>query len=144
MTSLEVPMRELAALTTRLAPRYRLQSDAPDTHAAMLDALETDGILTVWNGASGRTIYGVAEANYAFRAWHDSLHARYMRTFSVEDEYHIADIQAAQSGKLGRWIYADAAGQIAHYEAYGDFPVDQRGYVAAFIESESRALARRW
>ncbi len=40
--------------------------------------------------------------------------------------------------------YADVAGQIAYYERYGDFPVDQRGYVSAFIESEQRALAWRW
>lgn len=145
MPRAEVPSRELAALAVRLAPvRFNLQSSAPDTHPAMLAALERDGVLTIWNGASTRTIYGGAEGNYAFRAWHDSLHARHFRTFGIADEYAIADIQAAQAGKLGKWLYADVAGQIAYYEAYGAFPDDQRGYVSAFIESEQRALARRW
>ena len=28
----------------------------------------------IWPGASERTIYGAPEVNWAFRAWHDSVH----------------------------------------------------------------------
>lgn len=139
---LEIPSNDLARLTHRLAPtRYQASAVAPDDYVTLQTRTEHDGILTVWNGASTEAIYGPA-GNVAFRAWHDSLHLRHTLTFSASDEYHVADIQAAQSGRLGRYIYADTAGQVAYYERWGRFPTRQIAYVLAFLTNQESALAR--
>jgi hypothetical protein len=124
-----------------LAPAYRTAADAPDEYVALQTRTAADGILTVWNGASESAIYGAA-GNLAFRAWHDSIHVGRALTFAPDDEYRVADIQARQSGRLARFIYADTAGQVAYFVQWGRFPVNQREYVRAFLASESAALAR--
>lgn len=139
---LEIPTHDLARLAHRLAPaQYRTAVVAPDDYVTLQTQTAADGVLTVWNGASESAIYG-REGNLAFRAWHDSIHVARSLSFDAADEYRVAERQAAQSGRLARFVWADTAGQVAYYARWGRFPTNQREYVRAFLASESQALAR--
>lgn len=147
MTLLRLPTDTLARVALQHAPpRFTIADDAPQTWAELQRRTLADGRLTVWSGASEGTIYGSPAGNYAFRAWHDSLHLARGLDFSPASDYAIADVHAKcmPDKDSAMAVYADVAGQTAYYARWGEFPVNQQAFVLAFVQNQARALERRW
>ncbi|NCT81898.1 MAG: hypothetical protein GXC94_02030 [Comamonadaceae bacterium] len=119
---------------------YWPADDAPGTYPALMaeiaDCLKTRRAMRVWSGGSDSTVYGSAEANYAFRYLHDLGHYIHGLTFSYAHEVELARIQAAQVAQafgkdsLELLVYrADTEGQSTFNDAYGAFPEDQARFV---------------
>lgn len=90
------------------------------------------GIMTVWDGASDRTIWRDARVNHAFRAWHDDCHIRAGVGFTLVGEraaceLQIRELMAAhpQAHAMAAIIRAEVIGQAEYFAATGSFPEDQ-------------------
>lgn len=106
--------------------------------------------MPVYNGASERTIYSCDQVNFAFRAWHDSLHLLFDKSFSCDDELCIAakhrdlvtafGIMRGYPGKeiteAADLIYADVAGQVLYYAKYGEYVTDQALFVREYLQGQ--------
>lgn len=118
-----------------LAPSFEARSVAPATFADLM----TCGRMIVWDGASGATIYGDAQVNFAFRAWHDFEHKAGRYGFMLAGETAACEAQIATllrrfPSAPARWlriIRAEVIGQAEHYAETGMFPMDQAAFVAA-------------
>lgn len=94
----------------------------------------------VYEGGSDDTIYGDKSANYAFRFWHDWLHAAHGCTTGLADELKLAAIHSREvaqvfgAGSLeSRIMFADVAAQARYYFNTGAFVTNQRGFVYSVI-----------
>lgn len=119
---------------------YRDDAVAPQTDEELMQAWaqsKRDGTaFPVWSGASDSTIYTNRGGNYAFRFWHDSLHARLGLSTPRADEVKIGEMHvdavAAEFGEdsleaiLMHW---DTVGQSNYCDMYGEFPSDQLMFV---------------
>lgn len=127
---------------------------APDTFDGLKAHVEITGRMLVWNGASDRTVFADDEVNFAFRAWHDLRHLTADAPFTPEGEAAACEAQIADlvtlfgdDERTRRWaaiMRAEVNGQVAHLERHGAFPVDQAGFVAAWLVDADAALARPW
>ena len=110
---------------------YRVSDYAPNTE---MDLFGHDGELVVWSGASDKTIYGNPSVNWAFRAWHDSVHLDHGIGLTIPGEIAVARIQASLlGGRLGDVLYAEVGGQAEYYMKNGHFPVDQKGFIQDYL-----------
>ena len=121
-----------------LAPRHVAVPDAPNTWRELQRAAyDSAGRLRVFNGASSATIYASPSVNFAFRAWHDSLHLAHGLDFSRESELKIAQFHADQiQGEYDkRLIYADVAAQVEYYFKHGRYVPEhlQRAIVLEYL-----------
>jgi len=113
---------------------------APSTFAALCAAWSPDAPLTVYDGASGATIYAAPEINHAFRAWHDACHVALGADFTVRGEMRTAALQLRQAAALGAdartlaLLRADTVGQVQYFRAFGRFVDDQRAFVARYLK----------
>lgn len=121
--------------------------DVLDVAPATLDAsqayLARTGRIGVWEGASDRTIFGDAEVNYAFRAWHDWTHLRHGFAFNERGEAYTAATQQKHlrtvygAGILTEWhcalVWAEVVGQSDFQRLHGIFPEDQRAFTQAWL-----------
>lgn len=125
---------------------------APASLAAAQHFNARTGRIAVWTGASQQTIFGDAEMNWRFRAWHDSVHIAHALPFTMAGETMAAYIQCAQlirtmpengteRGKALQLILCEVIGQAHEYELHGAFPADQLAFTAAHLgEFEHEAL----
>ena len=136
---------ELCAFVRKQAPPHYATPDAPRNWVELyawnqrwLDSARAYGtcfVLPVWDGGSENTIYPDAETNYAFRAWHDSIHLANGYSFSREDEIKIGLIHMQQARRAGLSkldqdvLIADTIGQIEYYYERGQFVQDQARFV---------------
>jgi len=100
-----------------------------------LNAMMRSGRLLVWAGGSEQTIFGCAEHNYAFRAWHDAVHYALQAPFTISGEAAVAYAQIAQlvarygeDGYVIEWaarILSEVIGQAMYAAQGNDFPADQ-------------------
>lgn len=91
--------------------------------------------MQVWDGASEVTIFGDAEHNQAFRAWHDAVHYDLQAPFTIAGEAAVAFTQVGQlvrrygaDGAVIEWsarLLSEVIGQALHEVQFGDFPADQ-------------------
>lgn len=103
--------------------------------------------LPVWSGGSENTIYTSCGANYAFRFWHDSIHALTGLAFNTLDEIEIGRIQVqAVQKEFGNrsleslLMYADTIAQSIYASANdGAFPDNQLEFVTNEV---TRYIAR--
>lgn len=100
--------------------------------------------ILVWNGASEKTIFADAETNFAFRAWHDSKHITRNLPFTIEGETAVmklqqADIRAIYDGAEADYfcqlVHAEIMGQLYYANRHGGFPLDQMGFVKAYLSN---------
>jgi hypothetical protein len=130
-----VSVRALASLH---APGWIASDNAPDTYAGAIEAMNTQGRVVVWTGASGGTIFDDQETNWAFRAWHDATHIRHALPFTPEGEAATAYVQAAdlvaEYGddtdvvEMVALLFCEVIGQVAHVTKTGAFPADQMAF----------------
>lgn len=114
---------------------FDVADEAPDTLAKLRAEVKARGKMTVWSGASEHTIFGSAEANYHFRAWHDWCHWRYRLPFTAEGERAAAYVQVAHiarvygddelAAEMAAWVLAEVIGQAEYQAEHGEFPADQ-------------------
>lgn len=97
------------------------------------------GIMTVWDGASDKTIWRDARVNHAFRAWHDECHIRMNAGFTLAGERLACEEQCREllaahprAFALANVIRAEVIGQAEHFAATGEFPEDQIAFHAAY------------
>lgn len=109
-----------------LAPRHGVSDKAPGT---FLDLMASPG-LVVWSGGSDKTIYGDPSVNWAFRAWHDSIHKALNAPFTIEGEGLVAIEQARQiGGTFGDIVTLEINAQAEYFEKHGQFPNDQTTFM---------------
>lgn len=114
-----------------------------DLEAAFKHSMQTRAPLPVYMGASEDTIYTSMEANWAFRFWHDVIHASNGYRFTLEDEAKCslkqAECIANYFGKNSdeyRLFIADTIGQSVYAEIHGGlFPDNQLSYVKSILRS---------
>lgn len=131
-----------------MASRYHpcgfdVSDDAPDTYEELKAEATERGRITVWSGASDKTVFDDKEVNYAFRAWHDAIHLSRGEDFSFAGEYacyvaHARDLIEVfgDNERTRRWndiLFADIVGQALYREEHGNFPEDQRTFVEEFL-----------
>lgn len=114
---------------------------APSSYSELIAAWrhsrKTGLALPVWSGASDNTIYTTPGANYAFRFWHDSIHALQQLEFNTIDEIIIGTEQVkAVQVEFGMYsleailMYSDTIAQSLYADANnGNFPDDQYAFV---------------
>ena len=122
------------------APTFEARDIAPSTVPELFGAGSV-GTLTVWNGASDGTMFGAANVNHAFRAWHDGLHLATRIGFTVDEEIELgrrqAELVARLSGdRLATLIWLEVAGQASEFKRTGAFVADQ----VAFARTELKRL----
>lgn len=118
----------------KLAPKHSVSDNAPYSFET-LKANATSG-LVVWSGASDNTIYGDRAINWAFRAWHDSLHLKLNAPFTLDGEKLVAleQIRLIDSSELSQIIWAEVVGQVEYFNKYGNFPIDQIAFMRNYLK----------
>lgn len=134
----------------RVLPRgYDVAADAPQTYEDLLNHYAVTGRVLVWDGASDSTIFACPEANYAFRAWHDSKHVTASLPFTRDGEIAAMDLQkadiralydGAEADSFCALIGAEICGQFDYCEKRGGFPIDQAGFARAYLADAAAAL----
>jgi hypothetical protein len=134
---------------------YAVTDQAPETLPELLAAYERTGQVIVSGDNSGLTIWGTPEINFAFRAWHDFRHITGGHAFTLEGERatcadQLLDIRRnfAEDSRFvalfSAIVTAEVIGQAEHFERFGKFPADQKGFDVAYMADASLALARAW
>lgn len=141
-------IRKAAHTACVLGFSYEPADDAPNTFDALQAAFRASQRgakpLPVWSGACDETIYTNAEGNYAFRFWHDVIHAVFGLDFSHVGETETAAKQLKDVEQHFGWdsiearlFYWDPIGQIDYAaETGGQFVTDQRAFVVGRILSQ--------
>jgi hypothetical protein len=139
------------------------QLQSVHAHIAEIKATSNQWVgLAVLAGHSDQTIYLTAEANYAFRFWHDMGHIQHGLSFTADDERtlqrsHHLDVMWIELGRpvwdeiatltqrarllAFKMYHADTVGQIDYIVANGRFPDNQLAFVLAYIDDKANALA---
>jgi hypothetical protein len=123
------------------------EGKAPATLAALRHEVAKTGRMLVWSGGSERTIFGCADTNHHFRAWHDWCHLKHGLEFTLEGERAAAHVQAQHliqrygvgHTDLHRWLrilYAEVIAQAEHFEYWREFPNNQKGFTARAMEDQ--------
>jgi hypothetical protein len=138
MLNTKVLSTELNHKLLKLAPKFTPAIIAPDTFESLARA--SVGGLVVYSGASDSTIYGDAKVNWAFRAWHDSLHLKLGADFTLIGELRVGLEQARiLGGSYGDIVMAEVKGQIDYYNLHGSFPLNQIEFVLSYLKGVKHA-----
>lgn len=111
-------------------PRWQARDAAPQTLPDVLNSNTATGALTVWAGASDRTVWGDPRLNHLFRSWHDWAHVRTGAGFAPAAEIALAEWQAAEAERsvgsaFARLVFLEIAGQASEYLKTGRFLSNQ-------------------
>ena len=123
------------------------QNDIETTFNRMVDTFEKTGKIFIWTGFSENTIFGSAEINHMFRAWHDYTHIVHGLGFSIVDESIVSQIQCDQLPS--DWTYqkslvnCEIVGQAHYFYMNGEFLNDQRKFTIQYLESSIDALRNK-
>lgn len=144
---------EAANVARHVGFGWRGDPQAPADYHSLLSAYvrsrATGRPLPVSDQHSDTTIYTTAEANLAFRFWHDLTHVRLGRGFDLAGEMAVASAQldVLRAAGLGpgsleyELFHIDTVGQTLCGAATGEFPRDQACFARTSIELDlSRAI----
>lgn len=113
-------------LANRCCPGgYVVSADAPASLSALNAYIAEHGRMAVSDENSENTIYGDAEHNYAFRAWHDWVHWHLQAEFNPEGEKLVCAFQKGMLLQFGfgtkfhDLVDAEVTGQLETCEALG-------------------------
>lgn len=112
--------------------KYIVKKDAPNNETDLFNCVE----LVIWNGESDNTIFQDEKINFAFRAWHDSLHLKTGLNFSPESEIELGRIQASKIGSsiVADLVYCEVSGQAEYYKKNGVFVQDQVLFTKEYLK----------
>jgi len=128
---------------------FDVSPNAPQDFDSLIAHHDKTGRVLVWDGASDTTIFGDAEVNFAFRAWHDSKHITARLPFTREGEIAAlelqkADVRAIYDGATAdsfcALLDAEIRGQFDYCEKNGGFPENQAAFARAYVRDQARAL----
>lgn len=114
-----------------VAPKHFASEDSPTTYETVKAQRDKYGIYHVFSGGSTDTIFTRREVQYAYRAWHDSIHMAMKLDFSKESELQVAKLQekialnAGVSERDAKLLRLDLEAHIEYYYAKGQHPVRQ-------------------
>jgi len=154
-TPLDVKLNKaVLRIAAHFVPNFTTSDDAPSTYAALKKRMDLGLEMIVYGGASGTTIFGEAEVNHAFRAWHDWCHWKGEADFSLPGETEVCNMMLEHlhvfyglSEQTCQWrniLMAEIIGQSRYYKKYKDYVTDQRAFCLAYIKNPTVALERRW
>jgi hypothetical protein len=133
---------------------YDTALDAPETFRALKEEYTKRGRITVFSGASSKTIFDDHGVNLDFRAWHDWAHLQVGgKSFNVDSEAEACQLQcdmvrARYNGSDADWlcrlIDAEIMGQAKHWAKYKAFVDNQRAFDLAYIANPGQALSMNW
>ncbi len=122
---------------------YEAMPNAPSSLQALSHHVKAGNRMIVSSLNSDQTIYSSPPVNHAFRAWHDWCHVLGSAPFTLEGEYQVYWMQAAQLAyafpglrfdhEWFRILFSEVIGQAVHEDVKGYFPADQRAFVSALI-----------
>lgn len=105
------------------APKHIASEDSPNTYESVRKFWMDEGLFHVFSGGTPveNTIFSSREVQYAYRAWHDSIHMKYEIPFGMQSELAVARLQ--ESIALDAGVAADDAKLLrldleAHIEYY--------------------------
>ncbi len=139
----------IMAMARRVWPDgYDVCDEAPSTFDELIADLDAGARLRVWSGGSSFTIYGSAEVNHAFRAWHDYHHWQGQHPFNLSGEAAVVEAMFrdlklfyGNHPRLNAWrgfLYAEIIGQRLYFSLNENvFPNNQRRFVKGFLEALS-------
>ena len=150
---------ELQNLTIAMAEKYwprgfNYSNEPKDSYSVMLREYMRTGLITVWIGASEKTIFGIPKINWDFRAWHDYWHIKLNADFSYENELRVMrrqqldcyqwcrdnGINADKTRFLLLLLEAEIKGQADYELEHGEFPVDQVKFAERYVIMTERML----
>lgn len=138
----------LADAVLELAPPHVVLDDAPSTLEGVQAFYAEHGILAVWSGGSDNTIWPSPEYNYAFRALHDMIHAKYGHSFTIYGEQATARDTEKYLRRHAphltdddyRAMWFEVVGQVLYEAHHGEFPQDQAAFIGACMNNGSPLL----
>lgn len=101
------------------------------------EVYKQEGIIKIWTGASDNTIFGTAEMNWKFRAWHDYIHITQGFGFDFAGESIVCQIQKEMIPS--DWLYekdlihTEIIGQAQFFVHNGFFIDDQRRFTSVYM-----------
>lgn len=129
-------MNKLTKRTERwllaVAPPHIASMDSPNTYEDVRKYHEENGVFHVFAGGSTDTIFSSREVQYAYRAWHDSIHMKYEIPFGMQSELAVARLQesialdAHVDPKDARLLRLDLEAHIEYYYASGENHPDRQ------------------
>ncbi|NRA78764.1 MAG: hypothetical protein HRU18_11190 [Pseudoalteromonas sp.] len=98
----------------------------------------------VWTGESDNTIFGSAEVNHKFRAWHDYIHINHNLGYSITEESIVCDIQRdmlpADWAFENRLLECEIKGQAYYFYKQNKFINNQRLFTCYWLQDTISAL----
>lgn len=141
-------------ISSVFVPDFTVSDDAPSTYHSLKKHMDSGAQMVVASEGSAATIFGSAEVNYAYRAWHDWTHWKTESDFSLQGEMETCCCQLQHiqrfygiSQRTCYWrdlIVADIVGQRRYYEVNHTYVTDQRAFTLAYLQDPNAALTRRW
>lgn len=138
-------------IANKVLPRgFDVAADAPQDFESLIAHYKKTGRVLVWNGGSDSTIFACPDANYSFRAWHDSKHITRRLPFTRQGELCAMELQKEDVRRIydgGTADYfctlidAEIRGQFDYKEKHGGFPLDQSAFTRAYLEDAAQAVA---
>jgi hypothetical protein len=115
----------------KIAPKHFASANSPTTFETVKAQADNYHIFHVFNGGSTDTIFSDRKYQYAYRAWHDSLHMTMNWDFSKESELKVAKLQEKVALAWGidardaKMLRLDLEAHIEYYYAKGEHPDKQ-------------------
>lgn len=124
---------------------YAVANFAPDTDMTMFTQAKCGSGLVIWSGGSDATIFQQPSDNWAFRAWHDSVHLIGCVGFLCENEDLVCELQKqAMFARFGvnsvteifaKLIDCEISGQCGYFERTGQFVDDQKQFAIDWLRT---------
>lgn len=105
------------------------------------------GKIHIWKGDSERTIFGSAQINHYFRAWHDHTHIINELGYDFAGESIVCSLQFSELPT--DWLFEkelvaiEIIGQGQYYSVHNEFLKDQRKFSMDYIKSPMEAIFRK-
>ena len=118
-------------------------SDSKTAFINMVERFENTGKIQVVR-TNFPTVFGSSEIYDKFRAWHDYMHIQCNCGFDVASESIVSIVQASKLPT--EWIFereminAQITGTNQYYKIHKDYVVDQRQFIADYLNDPYKAI----
>lgn len=126
-----------------MAPLHYACDNAPNDYKSLKrwerSNLDNDcPVMPVYNGGCDNTIWSKPEINYAFRAWHDTIHLEHGYDFTVYGEIMTCrqHMQVLRENDLGHFVdilWCEIVGQVLYYARKKKYVKNQREFVLLLL-----------
>ena len=119
-------------------PQFQLDN-SKETFESFTREWNSNKTIPMWNDGSDNNVFGNAQVNAMFRAWHDYMHVTTGNDFTLQGEIETYKIQVEMLPK--DWVYermilqAEIVGQGIHYTFSDKTILDQRAFSRNYIKT---------